>query len=76
MSKVISIRIDDEVYKRLVEGGINPPDRLREYIHIMAQQLTAIQSKEKLDGIIRVRVRPSEPGFAAKSVRDDRDAGH
>lgn len=76
MSRVISIRIDDEDYKKLLESGINPPEKLKEYVRKMTHDLSAQQQREKLDAIIRERVKPSEPGFASRSIRDDRDSGH
>ena len=76
MSRVISIRIDDEDYKKLLESGINPPEKLKEYVRKMTHDLSAQQQREKLDAIISERVKPSEPGFASRSIRDDRDSGH
>lgn len=76
MSRVISIRIDDKDYKKLLESGINPPEKLKEYVRKMTYDLSAKQQREKLDAIIRDRVKPSEPGFASRSIRDDRDSGH
>ena len=76
MSRVISIRIDDKDYKKLLESGINPPEKLKEYVRKMTHDLSAQQQREKLDAIISERVKPSEPGFASRSIRDDRDSGH
>ncbi|MGC8515324.1 MAG: hypothetical protein ACP5OC_04215 [Thermoplasmata archaeon] len=76
MSRVISIRIDDKDYKKLVESGVNPSEKLKEYIRKMTHDLNALQQRGKLDAIIRERVKPSEPGFASRSIRDDRDSGH
>ena len=76
MSRVICIRIDDKDYEKLVESGINPPEKLKEYVRKMTHDLNALQQREKLDDIIRERVKPSEPGFASRSIRDDRDSGH
>lgn len=76
MSKVISIRIDDNDYKKLVESGVNPSAKLKEYMRKITHDLNTQQQREKLDAIIRDRVKPSELGFASNSIRDDRDSGH
>lgn len=76
MSKVISLRIDDKSYQKLVEGGVNPSERLKELVKMMVHDINVVQHKGKLDEIIRSRVKPSRIGFAQKSIRDDRDTGH
>ncbi|MGC8506503.1 MAG: hypothetical protein ACP5NK_07355 [Thermoplasmata archaeon] len=76
MSRAISIRIDDRDYRKLVESGVNQAEKLKEYVRKMTHDLNALQQREKLDAIIRERVKPSEPYFASKGIMDDRDSVH
>lgn len=70
---VISVRIREEVKRVLEEAGINISEAVREYLEELAWRIRVRKTIEKWDRMLE-GVKPSEKGFAARSVREDRDS--
>ncbi len=70
---VISVRIREEVKRVLEEAGINISEAVREYLEELAWRIRVRKTIEKWDKMLE-GVKPSEKGFAARSVREDRDS--
>ena len=70
---VISVRIREEVKRELENAGINIAEVVREYLEELAWKLRVKRTIEKWDGIL-AEVKPSEEGFSAGSVREDRSS--
>ncbi len=74
--EVISVRVKKEVKEALEKAGINVSAAVKEYLEKFTWRLRSKEIMDRLDMIVRERVKPSEPGFALKSVREDRSEGH
>ena len=70
---VVTTRIKKEVKEALEEAGVNIPSVIREHLEELAWKLQLKEETEKLSGLLE-KVEPSETGFAAKSVREDRES--
>ena len=73
MSTVISVRIRREVKERLEEAGINIAKEVREYLENLAWKIRVREKMGEWEEILS-RVKPSEEGFSARSVREDRES--
>lgn len=73
MSEVISVRVRKGLRKYLEERGVNVSEAVRSYLEELAWRIRLKESLEKLDEVLR-EMPPAPPGFAAKSVREDRDS--
>ena len=73
MSVVISVRVPEEVKKILEENGIDIAEEVRKHLEELAWKIKIRKFVEKWDEILK-NVKPSEPGFAVKSVREDRES--
>ena len=73
MSTVISVRIRKEVKDLLERAGIDISKVVREYLEELAWRTKVSRIVEKWDRLLE-NVKPSEPGFATKSVREDRES--
>ena len=73
MSTVISVRIRREVKERLEETGINIAKEVREYLENLAWKIRVREKMREWEKILS-RVKPSEEGFSARSVREDRQS--
>lgn len=73
MSEVISVRVRKGLRKYLEERGVNISEAVRSYLEELAWRIRLKESLEKLDEVLR-EMPPAPPGFAAKSVREDRDS--
>jgi len=72
-TSVVTTRIKKEVKEALEDAGVNIPSVIREHLENLAWKLQLKQETEKLSKILE-KVGPSETGFAAKSVREDRES--
>mgnify|MGYP007042362954 FL=1 len=70
---VITIRIKKEVKEVLEDAGVDIPSAIREHLEELAWKLQLKEETEKLSKLLE-KVEPSETGFAAKSVREDRES--
>jgi len=73
MSVVISVRVPEEVKKILEENGVDIAEEVRKHLEELAWKIKIRKFVEKWDEILK-NVKPSEPGFAVKSVREDRES--
>jgi hypothetical protein len=72
MSVVISVRVPEEVKKILEENGVDIAEEVRKHLEELAWKIKIRKFVEKWDEILK-NVKPSEPGFAVKSIREDRE---
>jgi len=70
---VVTIRIKNEVKETLEKAGVNIQGVIREELEGLAWKIELREETEKMRKLVE-RVKPSEKGFAAKSVRDDRES--
>ena len=74
-SEVISIRVAREAKEALEKEGIDVSYEFKNYIKYRLALLRLKSTVKELEPIIR-SMKPSKKGFAVRSVREDRDAGH
>ena len=75
-SEVISIRVKKEVKEALKKAGIDVSEAVKEYLDKFAKEVRSKEAMDRLERLVQERVTPSKPGFALKSVREDRDESH
>ena len=73
---MISVRIKKAVKTKLEEGGIDVQNEVRAFLDQKASQIELKEALDRMETIIRTKVKPSKQGFAVKSVREDRNAAH
>jgi hypothetical protein len=73
MSVVISVRVPEEVKRILEENGVDIAEEVRKHLEELAWKIKIRKFVEKWDEILK-NVKPSEPGFAVKSIREDRES--
>jgi len=72
-TSVVTIRVKREIKEVLEDAGVNIPNAIREHLEELAWKLRLKEETEKLNKLLE-KVEPSETGFAAKSVREDRES--
>jgi antitoxin component of RelBE/YafQ-DinJ toxin-antitoxin module len=70
---VITTRIKKEVKEVLERAGINIPAVVKTYLEELAWKLRLSVETEEMRKLLE-NVKPSEKGFAEKSVREDRES--
>ena len=70
---VITTRIKKEVKEVLERAGINIPTVIKTYLEELAWKLQLSVETEEMRKLLE-NVKPSEKGFAEKSVREDRES--
>jgi len=70
---VITTRIKKEVKEVLERAGINIPAVIKTYLEELAWKLQLSVETEEMRKLLET-VKPSEKGFAEKSVREDRES--
>jgi antitoxin component of RelBE/YafQ-DinJ toxin-antitoxin module len=70
---VITTRIKKEVKEVLERAGINIPAVVKTYLEELAWKLQLSVETEEMRKLLE-NVKPSEKGFAEKSVREDRES--
>ena len=73
VSTVISVRIRKEVKESLEKAGVNVAKEVREYLENLAWKIRVREKMREWEEILS-RVKPSEEGFSARSVREDRES--
>jgi hypothetical protein len=73
MSSVISVRVPREVKEILEEGGVDISREVRAFLEELAWKIKLKRHIEKWDRLL-AGVKPSPEGFAAGSVREDRES--
>ncbi|MCL5239412.1 MAG: VapB-type antitoxin [Candidatus Marsarchaeota archaeon] len=74
-SEVISVRVAKEAKEALEKEGVDVSYEFKNYIKRRLALLRLRKTVKELEPIIR-SMKPSKRGFAVRSVREDRDAGH
>lgn len=74
MSTVISVRVKKEIKEELEKSGIDVAEEIKKLLEDLFWKIRIKKQIEKWDKIL-IRVKPSEKGFAVRSVREDRE-GH
>ncbi len=75
-SELISIRLRPGTKERLKKLGINTSEEVRKYLEELAWKQDAMNTMARLEEVIRKHSKPSKPGFAVQSIREDRDENH
>ena len=70
---VITTRVKKEIKETLEKAGVNIPSIIRQHLEELAWKLQLKEETEKMRRLLE-KVKPSEPGFATKSVREDRES--
>ncbi len=70
---VITTRIKKEIKDVLEKAGINIPSVIKAYLEDLAWKLQLSVETERMRKLLE-NVKPSEKGFAEKSVREDRES--
>lgn len=70
---VVTTRIKKEVKEALEKAGVNIPKVVRQHLEEFAWKLQLEEETEKLRKLLE-NIKPSEKGFAEKSVREDRES--
>ncbi len=73
MSAVVSVRVPEEVKRILEENLVDIAEEVRKHLEELAWRIRTRRFIEKWDGLLK-NVKPSEPGFAVRSVREDRES--
>lgn len=71
---VISVRVDKKIKETLVKAGIDMAKEVKQFLQELAWRVEQRERLEKLDQSLG-RIPSAAPGFAATSVREDRE-GH
>ena len=74
--EVISVRIKKEVKDTLERAGINVSEAVKKYLEKFSWEVRSKEIMNRMEAIVRERVKPSELGFALKSIREDRNESH
>ncbi|MDI3497062.1 hypothetical protein [Archaeoglobus sp.] len=72
-TEVISVRVRKDTKKTLEEMGLNVSEEVRKFLEELAWKAKIRKKMDEWEKIME-RVKPSERGFAATSVREDRDS--
>jgi len=70
---VITTRIKKEIKEVLEKAGVNIPNIIKVHLEELAWKLQLREEIEEIRELLK-DVKPSEPGFATKSVREDRES--
>jgi len=70
---VVTTRIKKEIKEALEKAGVNIPSVIREHLEELVWKLQLKEQTEELGKLLE-KVKPSEQGFATKSVREDRES--
>ncbi|MEM2995180.1 MAG: VapB-type antitoxin [Candidatus Bathyarchaeia archaeon] len=70
---VVTIRIKKEVKEALEKAGVNIPDVIKKHLEELAWKLQLAEETGKMRKLLE-KVKPSEQGFAVKSLREDRES--
>ncbi|MCD6357470.1 MAG: VapB-type antitoxin [Thermoprotei archaeon] len=75
MSVVISVRVRRELKEELERLGVNIAEEVRRFLEELAWRERVKREVDRINALLE-SVKPSPEGFAARSVREDRDEGH
>ena len=72
-SAVVSTRIGKKTKETLREAGIDISAEAGNHLEGLAEEVRARKSLEQLNAIIKRTMPPAKKGYAARSVREDRE---
>ncbi len=70
---IVSVRVDRRVKEILERAGVDVNKEVKKFLEELAWKLEVRESVEKLSKILE-KIPPAEPGFAVRSVREDRES--
>lgn len=73
MSIVISIRIKKEIKELLEKENVNINEEVKKFLEELANKIKIRKYIAEWDKILE-NVKPSEKGFAGRSIREDRES--
>jgi hypothetical protein len=73
VSIVISIRIKKEIKELLEKENVNINEEVKKFLEELANKIKIRKYIAEWDKILE-NVKPSEKGFAGKSIREDRES--
>ncbi len=73
MSVVVSVRVPRRVKEELERAGVNVAEEVRRYLEALAARERRRRLMEEWERLLE-EAEPSPGGFAAGSVREDRDS--
>ena len=75
-NEIISVRLKKGTREKLKNLGIDPSREVRRILEELAWRKDVSNTMDRLEMIVEKQSKPSGAGFATKSIREDRDAGH
>jgi len=72
-TSTISVRVKREIKEALEKAGVNISETVRKHLEELFWKLRLKEETETMRKILE-NVKPSEKGFAEKSVREDRES--
>ncbi|MEM3824031.1 MAG: VapB-type antitoxin [Candidatus Bathyarchaeia archaeon] len=72
-TSTIAVRIKREIKETLEKAGVNISETVRKHLEELFWKIRLKEETEALRKILE-KVKPSERGFAEKSVREDRES--
>ncbi|MEM3078657.1 MAG: hypothetical protein QXR38_04080 [Nitrososphaerales archaeon] len=72
-TSTITVRVKREVKEALEKAGVNISETVRKHLEELFWKLQLEEETEAMRKILE-KVKPSEKGFAEKSVREDRES--
>ncbi len=70
---VVSVRVDDKVKRKLEAAGVDVASEVRRHLEELAWKEELKERLARLDKTLK-DMPPARKGFAAKSVREDRES--
>jgi antitoxin component of RelBE/YafQ-DinJ toxin-antitoxin module len=70
---IVTVRIKKEIKETLEKAGVNISAAIKAYLEEFAWKIQLREEIEKMKVLLK-DVKPSEKGFAEKSVREDRES--
>ncbi|MEM2336062.1 MAG: VapB-type antitoxin [Candidatus Bathyarchaeia archaeon] len=72
-TSTIAVRIKKEIKETLEKAGVNISETVRKHLEELFWKIRLKEETETMKKILE-KVKPSEKGFAEKSVREDRES--
>jgi hypothetical protein len=73
MSTVVSVRIKKEIKELLEKENVNINEEVKKFLEELASKIKIRKYIAEWDKILE-NVKPSEKGFAGRSIREDRES--
>jgi predicted transcriptional regulator len=73
MSTVVSVRIKKEIKELLEKENVNINEEVKKFLEELASKIKMRKYIAEWDRILE-NVKPSEKGFAERSIREDRES--